>query len=193
VLSQLFVLHGTNRSRRLLTFPCPPTQLSTLNPTKPTIDHRAIKLASVPLMERQRSQEPGAVQQSDPARVEWPQVPSNELPSSNGGHGDITLPDLKTVLSPQFQHLAPSTSDPNALSYGSPISTGSLPHIDPGRAETYSDGTRRSMDMGLASPTEAGSVRSEDDRGRARSAVPTDDDVRIAAEALSGLSGPGQF
>jgi hypothetical protein len=50
------------------------------------------------------------------------------------------------------------------------------------------------MDMAMASPSEAGSIRSEEERGRrAKSIISMEDpDVRLAAEALSGLGNPGK-
>lgn len=48
--------------------------------------------------------------------------------------------------------------------------------------------------MAMASPSETGSLHGEEDRGRrAKSIVSMEDpDVRLAAEALSGLGNPGK-
>lgn len=134
-------------------------------------------------MELQRSQEPGAHVHHDPAELTFPPVPSHDLKA--GSHaGDITLPDLRTVLSPQFEHARPVEV------VGSPGSVRSLPPIDPGHNNGYAN---VSIDATMASPSEAGSRRSEDERGRRGTSVVSmeDPDVRLAAEALSGLGNPG--
>jgi hypothetical protein len=141
---------------------------------------------------QQRSREPGQEHTShDPTELAFPQVPRHEL---NGYKyaGDITLPDLRTVLSPEFEANAQEAA---FTSRCSPMSTRSLPPIDIGNNAGYMNGTRRSTDMTMASPSEAGSIRSEEDRGRrARSIVSMEDpDVRLAAEALSGLGNPGKI
>jgi hypothetical protein len=144
---------------------------------------------------QQRARESGQQHTShDPADLAFPQVPRHEL----NGHkhaGDITLPDLRTVLSPQFEASAQASAEAAFASRCSPMSAGSLPPIDIGHNAGYVNGTRRSMDAAMASPSEAGSIRSEEDRGRrAKSIVSMEDpDVRLAAEALSGLGNPGKM
>lgn len=128
----------------------------------------------------------------DPSELAFPQVPRHEL----NGHkhaGDITLPDLRTVLSPQFEASAQASAEAAFASRCSPMSARSLPPIDIGN-NGHMNGTRRSMDMAMASPSEAGSLHGEEDRGRrAKSIVSMEDpDVRLAAEALSGLGNPGK-
>lgn len=130
----------------------------------------------------------------DPSELEFPQVPKHEL----GGHkhaNDITLPDLRTVLSPQFEANAQAAAEAAYNLRGSPLSAGSLPPIDIGHNAGYSNGARRSMDLVMASPSEAGSMRSDEERGRRTKSVVSmeDPDVRLAAEALSGLGNPGEM
>lgn len=143
---------------------------------------------------QQRPREPGQRHTShDPSELTFPQVPRHEL--HNHKHaGDITLPDLRTVLSPQFEASAQASAEAAFASRCSPMSATSLPPIDIGHNAGYLNGPRRSMDMAMASPSEAGSIRSEEDRGRrAKSIVSMEDpDVRLAAEALSGLGNPGK-
>jgi hypothetical protein len=148
-----------------------------------------------PLMEdlQQRFREPGQRHAShDPSELAFPQVPRHEL--NNHKHADITLPDLRTVLSPQFEASAQASAEAAFASRCSPMSARSLPPIDIGHNAGYLNGARRSMDMAMASPSEAGSIRSEEGRGRrAKSIVSMEDpDVRLAAEALSGLGNPGK-
>jgi hypothetical protein len=49
--------------------------------------------------------------------------------------------------------------------------------------------------MAMTSPSEAGSLRSEEGRGRRTKSIVSmeDPDVRLAAEALSGLGNPGKM
>lgn len=117
----------------------------------------------------------------------WPAVPQH-TPEKTPAQADITLPGLKTVLSPEFER-RPSTQD-GSLAHGSPNSTRSLPRIDPGYANITD--TRRAGDTTMASPLGTASAMSGEDRAvRSTSVVSMDDpDVRIAAEALSGLGNP---
>ena len=107
--------------------------------------------------------------------------------SNAHAQAEITLPDLKTVLSPDFQELSSSLRLSRQV-HDSPVSVRSLPRIDPGPA--FVNGTSKSSESG-ASPSDAGSVMSIDDQAARPTSVSMDDpDVRIAAEALSGLGNP---
>lgn len=129
-------------------------------------------------MEAQQHTPRSAVARS-PEDVEWPAVPRHEIrPHTH----DFTLPDLKTVLSPDFERLSTPRHPP------SPQSARSLPRIDLGHSLN-----ERGADVRMASPLESASVISLEERnGRATSVVSMEDpDVRLAAEALSGLGNPG--
>ena len=104
---------------------------------------------------------------------------------------EITLPDLKTVLSPEFEEASRLSEFRARGTPGSPTSARSLPRIDPGHV--YGNGARSSMEPAVASPSEVGSAMSVDEGGRRSTSVVSmdDPDVRIAAEALSGLGNPG--
>lgn len=130
----------------------------------------------------------------DPTELAFPQVPQHDLTTHKQAR-DITLPDLRTVLSPQFEASAQASAEAAFASRCSPLSAGSLPPIDIGNNSGYANGTRRSMDMAMASPSEAGSLRSEEGRGRRTKSIVSmeDPDVRLAAEALSGLGNPGKM
>ena len=121
-----------------------------------------------------------------PADLNLPSVPQTEI---SGAHAqaEITLPDLKTVLSPEFHESSlPSDLRAPSRAHDSPISVRSLPRIEQG--PIYGNGARRTTESSMASPSEAGSAMSVDDRGGRPMSVSIDDpDVRIAAEALSGL------
>ncbi|USW51714.1 Putative transcription factor Opi1 [Septoria linicola] len=127
-------------------------------------------------MEAVQSRPSSALSRS-PETVEWPAVPRHEIRS----HNDVTLPDLKTVLSPEFERMS-------APRQQSPQSVRSLPRIDPGHVLLGEGGA----DVTMASPVDTASVVSMEDRnGRATSVVSMEDpDVRDAAEALSGLGNP---
>lgn len=144
---------------------------------------------------QQRSRSPTQQHIShDPTELAFPQVPQHDL-TTHKQACDITLPDLRTVLSPQFEASAQASAEAAFASRCSPMSARSLPPIDVGNNAGYVNGTRRSIDLAMASPSEAGSLRSDEERGRrAKSVVSMEDpDVRLAAEALSGLGNPGKM
>ena len=142
-------------------------------------------------MELQRDPTPTYVSHN-PANLTFPSIPQTEINHAHA-NAEITLPDLRTVLSPEFQESSlPSDYRPAHLAHDSPTSLRSLPRIDPGPG--YANGPRKSMESAIASPSDAGSAMSVDDRGLRSTSVSIDDpDVRIAAEALSGLGNPGMW
>ena len=142
---------------------------------------------------QQRSRSPTQQHTShDPTELAFPQVPQHDLINHKQAC-DITLPDLRTVLSPQFEASAQASAEAAFASRCSPMSARSLPPIDIGNG--YANGTRRSMDLAMVSPSEAGSLRSDEERGRRTKSIVSmeDPDVRLAAEALSGLGNPGKM
>lgn len=145
---------------------------------------------------QQRPSEHGQQQHAshDPSELNFPQVPRHELGSHKHAN-DITLPDLRTVLSPQFEANAQAAAEAAYASRDSPLSARSLPPIDIGHNAGYTNGPRRSLDVVMASPSETGSMRSDEERGRRKkSSISMEDpDVRLAAEALSGLGNPGKW
>ena len=141
---------------------------------------------------QQRSRSPAQQHTShDPTELAFPQVPQHDL-TNHKQACDITLPDLRTVLSPQFEASAQASAEAAFASRCSPMSSRSLPPIDIGNNAGYVNGTRRSMDVAMASPSEAGSY---EERGRRTKSIVSmeDPDVRLAAEALSGLGNPGKM
>ena len=127
-----------------------------------------------------------------PQDLQLPSVPQTSI-SRTQVQGEITLPDLRSVLSPDFEEVSRLAELRANGTPGSPASARSLPRIDPGH--TYNNAPRSSIEVAIASPSEAGSIMSVDERGgRSTSVVSMDDpDVRIAAEALSGLGNPGML
>ena len=143
-------------------------------------------------MEIQRVSPPAYTSHS-PADLHFPSVPQTAL-SRPQVQAELTLPDLRTVLSPEFEEASRLAEVQARETPGSPASAQGLPRIDPGHA--YTNGVRSSMESAVLSPSETGSTMSIDDRGerRSTSVLSMDDpDVRIAAEALSGLGNPGIY
>ncbi|KAK3658830.1 transcriptional regulator opi1 [Elasticomyces elasticus] len=95
-------------------------------------------------------------------------------------HGDITLPNLQTVLSPGYEQ--------SASPQRGPASVRSLPRIEP----RSRNGTRESMEPAMASPSEAGSYMSADHTTRRSVEAMTAEEVQMreAAEALAVLGNP---
>ncbi|KAK4891574.1 transcriptional regulator opi1 [Elasticomyces elasticus] len=95
-------------------------------------------------------------------------------------HGDITLPNLQTVLSPGYEQPASPQRGP--------ASVRSLPRIEP----RSRNGARESMEPAMASPSEAGSYMSADQTARRSVEAMTAEEVQMreAAEALAVLGNP---
>ena len=138
-------------------------------------------------MEHQQHASPPAYISHNPAELNFPSVPQTDISRAHAV-AEITLPGLKTVLSPDFQEVDYQTSNGG---HESPTSVRSLPRIDPGPG--YALVERKSLEpAAVVSPSDGGSVMSVEDRGVRSTSVSMDDpNVRIAAEALSGLGNPG--
>ncbi|GAB7347069.1 hypothetical protein MBLNU459_g3203t2 [Dothideomycetes sp. NU459] len=149
-------------------------------------------------MELQRERSP-AYQSHNPEDLKLPAVPQYEIPSAQSP-SELTLPDLRTVLG----ELPTKTVHPNVLLNAAaqeernrnahmPIDmmTRTLPKLD--RSAVANGGARSSMESVVVSPSDTASVMSVDERGhRSTSVVSLEDpDVRLAAEALSGLGNSG--
>lgn len=142
-------------------------------------------------MEQQRPRPPSYVSHN-PSDLKFPSVPQTDV---NHAHATAeiappTLPDLKTVLSPDFQQSSlPSDHRSTLSSHGSPRSVTSLPRIEPG--PQYVNGDYRNTETAITSPSEIGSAMSIDERAVRSPSISIDDpNVRDAAEALSGLANP---
>ncbi|RMY52072.1 hypothetical protein D0863_14387 [Hortaea werneckii] len=123
-----------------------------------------------------------------PENVHLPDAPTH-APIQPGGGGGVTLPDLKTVLSPQYQATTPPPGS-HPVPPGSPAqSVRSIPRIE---TQRQSNGTNSSKETAAFSPSEAGSLQGTDDGKRMKSGLSVDDsDVRDAAEALAVLGNSG--
>ncbi|KAF2456790.1 transcription factor Opi1-domain-containing protein [Lineolata rhizophorae] len=121
----------------------------------------------------------------DPESLRLPSVPRHELPAASGSASSVSLPELRSLglpdaLQARAYQDAQSTDTPwmpSASLRNGPLPPASLLASQP--------------DLDMTSPR-AESVVSADDRSmRAPSVVSMDDpDVRMAAEALSGLGNP---
>ena len=135
---------------------------------------------------------PPAYVSHDPADLHLPAVPRGEM-SPPHAKADFTLPDLRTILAPEFSDatLSPSSRTFSGDNTASP-SVRSLPPMDPG--PSYASVGRRSTESVVMSPSESGSVMSLDEKSTRPISVSMDDpDERTAAEALSGLGNPGIY
>ncbi|CAD0045938.1 unnamed protein product [Aureobasidium pullulans] len=120
-------------------------------------------------MESQRQAPPGYAYSHHPDNLKLPSVPQREL-HMNHAPADITLPDLKSVLA----DLPPKTGHPNAFSNA--VAAREMDQMGMPRTSIESD---------------AASNMSLDDGTQRSTSVSMDDpDVRLAAEALSGLGNP---
>lgn len=141
-------------------------------------------------MELQQDRPPDYAQRS-PETIEWPVIPQHAPEQPRPG-SDITLPDLKTVLSSDFEQMSPRQP-----SVASPVnSVRSLPRMDPGPEYSHAvQDHRRGLDTIMAGANETDSVMSYEDnnaRSASRALSVDDPDVRMAAEALSGLGNPSK-
>ena len=143
-------------------------------------------------MELQRASPPTFHGSHNPADLNLPPVSRTEL-NNTYASADITLPNLSSILAHDYSDatLSPSSRTMSGDHPRSP-SVRSLPPMDPGL--NYAGVGRRSTDSVVMSPSEAGSAMSLDEKSARPTSVSMDDpDVRIAAEALSGLGNPGIY
>jgi transcriptional repressor OPI1 len=139
-------------------------------------------------MEVERATPPPYMVRS-PIDLGRPPAPPDELVALRRGQADITLPDLKTVLSHEFDEDA-FTYAPNG-NYASPTaSVKSLPRIEPRGFSREPFGVSAPT---LSSPSvKTDSVESEQSAMRTREPQSAEEiQMREAAEALAGLGGTG--
>ncbi|KAG9528765.1 transcription factor Opi1, partial [Aureobasidium melanogenum] len=121
-------------------------------------------------MESQRQAPPGYAYEHHPDNLKLPSVPTQDL-HSNHAPADITLPDLKSVLA----DLPSKTVHPNVL-----LNAAAARDMDP----------QMSMPRTSIESDAASNMSIEDGTQRSTSVSMDDPDVRLAAEALSGLGNP---
>lgn len=128
----------------------------------------------------------------NPKDVKLPSVPQHD-PRQTSPRPEVRLPDLRSVLAGDLDQSSPYPANSTSATYARIKSPGpaSLPRIDPSQA--YANGFRPSMESAIVSPSDAGSAISMEERTQRSTSIASldDPDVRIAAEALSGLGNPG--
>lgn len=131
-----------------------------------------------------------SLQEHDPTQLVLPAVPSHDIAMKER----VQLPCIRAVLSPEFDEVLKGHSRNNSgvTSLGSPTPTPFLPRIEP-PSDLFMSQLERSRTQSSSTTTSSRRV-SEHERGRPKSIISIDDpDVRIAAEALSGLGNPGML
>jgi len=131
-------------------------------------------------------EQPPAYVSHDPEELKLPSVPQQSIRS--GPHkSDVTLPNLQTVLAnlPERPDIPPTASSQQSRSH--------LPQPDI-NAHGSQSAIRPSRGSAIITPSDTASVTSLDEPGRRSTSVVSleDPDVRLAAEALSGLGNPGE-
>tara|TARA_R110002003_G_scaffold175_6_gene14225 strand:- start:4664 stop:5152 length:489 start_codon:yes stop_codon:yes gene_type:complete len=142
--------------------------------------------------QEQRRPPPPAYAQHEPESFHLPSVPKHlPQPQGNGrlpGIKSLDLPDA----SPSARHTPRNSIELSPRSQYDAAQWGQLPSLHNATFPHVPDGLPRvSEDIG--SPMDTASVWSaQDDKARRETSVSMDDpDVRLAAEALSGLGNPG--
>lgn len=141
--------------------------------------------------QQQERPPPPAYAQHEPESFHLPSVPTHtphtHSPHSNNGR----LPGIKSLDLPDATHRRHS---PHSSIEVSPKSQwGQLPSINSATFPKVPDSIPARAPEDIGSPMDTSSVLSaQDDKARRETSVSMDDpDVRLAAEALSGLGNPG--
>lgn len=141
---------------------------------------------------------PPAYAQHEPESLYLPSVPTHALPS----HHNDRLPGIRSLDLPNSAHgarfapdLSPKNASHSSTSHGSLNELPTLPPLSSATFPRVPDSLpRHTTEMDIGSPMDTASVVSmQDDVARRRelSVLSMDDpDVRLAAEALSGLGNP---
>lgn len=150
------------------------------------------------IMELQRERPP-PYQSHNPDNLALPSVPNSDLAGYRSPSSDITLPDLRSALG----DLPTKTVQPNVLLSAAAVQQASRPPYD----SSLQGGDRtlplpdisprsvagRSSIESIISPSDTASVMSIEEQSQRSTSVSLEDpDVRLAAEALSGLGKSGK-
>lgn len=141
-------------------------------------------------MELSREQPPAYVSHN-PEDLKLPSVPQQDLKPAHA-KVDLTLPNLQSVLA----NLPEQPSDVRQHSYGlHHASRSDINSQASDRTYTRTNGPfRPSQETAIISPSDTMSIASADGINASSTSVVSleDPDVRLAAEALSGLGNPGR-
>jgi hypothetical protein len=144
-------------------------------------------------MEQERP--PPAYAQHKLESFHLPTVPTHipHTPQNNGrlpGIKSLDLPDATTVT----RHTPRNSVEVSPRSQFDAAQWGHLPTLGNAALQKAHDGLSRSGEDVVGSPMSMASVLSADEKTRRETSVSMDDpDVRLAAEALSGLGNPGTW
>jgi len=145
-------------------------------------------------MELSREQPPSYVAH-DPEELKLPSVPQQVIRSAPAP-SDLTLPDLRTVLAnlPDDSSVAASRI-PTEQQVFRGERHGRRPEHRTLPMSNSNPYRPSAVEPAIISPSDTASVMSLDEPGRRSTSVVSleDPDVRLAAEALSGLGNPGTF
>ncbi|KAF2153217.1 Opi1-domain-containing protein [Myriangium duriaei CBS 260.36] len=135
---------------------------------------------------------------TNPDELRLPSVPQHEV-GTVPHPAELTLPGFKSLVAGLPERPTSAIAyDSNNQSYAlradhlAKLQSQAYPRTSPGFDSTFGGQYRNSTETALMSPTETGSVMSVDDHMRRSTSVVSleDPDVRLAAEALSGLGNP---
>lgn len=135
---------------------------------------------------------PPAYAQHEPESFHLPSVPTH-APHHVDDHG--RLPGIKSLDLPETKarHTPRNSVELSPRSQYDGAQWGMLPSLNSATFPRVPEGFPRSAGEDIGSPMDTASVRStQEDGARRETSVSMDDpDVRLAAEALSGLGNPG--
>lgn len=145
-------------------------------------------------MEQEQEQRPPppAYVQHEPESLHLPSVPTH-IPQSNQSNG--RLPGIKALDLPDAtlrRHTPQSSIEISPKSHMEASQWGHLPSLNSATFPRVPDALSKGAED-IGSPMDTASVMStQDEKARRETSVSIDDpDVRLAAEALSGLGNPG--
>jgi hypothetical protein len=150
------------------------------------------------MQQTQQERPPPAYSQHDPDSLVLPSVPTHQPGQQNGDR----LPGIRSLLPDASVTASAHKQQPQLPTELSPPTHfrqpqwGPLPPVNGTRSRTSADAPRISNEADIGSPMDTASAGSPyDNTGELRrtSMLSVDDpDVRLAAEALSGLGNPGR-
>lgn len=147
-------------------------------------------------MELSREEPPRYVAH-DPDQIKLPSVPTQEI-RIRQSPSELTLPNLQSVLAglPERPDYAASVQSHHSRHSNEfpPLRPESRSFRRPSQADTQAS-FGANAEAAVISPSDTGSVMSCEGHGRRSTSIVSleDPDVRLAAEALSGLGNPGEY
>jgi hypothetical protein len=149
--------------------------------------------------EQQQRPPPPAYAQHEPDSFHLPSVPTH-IPHAQQQQqqqqGNGRLPGIKSLdlpdATPSARHTPQHSIEVSPRAHFDAAQWGQLPSLHGPTFPRVPDGIPRSLPEDMGSPMDTGAWSMHDDKARRETSVSMDDpDVRLAAEALSGLGNPG--